>query len=59
VRHSPINEGYIIKEDEYEQVMETLDKLHLRLLVIDSVSSDEIEKIVKILTVPDYKKAID
>lgn len=49
MRYSPINDGYIIKEDEYEDLKAMLDKLELRLMALDSVGESMVNDIQAIL----------
>lgn len=51
MRHSPINDGYIIKEEEYEEVQTLLRKLRDRLLATDSVSDEILCEAMDILKI--------
>lgn len=57
MRYSPINDGYIIREEEYEELKAMLDKLELRLISLDSVGESMVKDIQTILkTNEDMKK---
>jgi hypothetical protein len=51
MRHSPINDGYIIKEEEYEEIQSLLRKLRDRLLATDSVGDAIVSEVMEILQV--------